>query len=835
MRNVVCLLSISPRPVHLPPALTPLRKESSMARTLWVLATLLLVAVPCHATDIADLHTNDAQGQTLWNGSIVTVSGVMTVSTGMFSTTYIDAYVQDETGGIMVYHPRIPVTLAIGDSVTLTGEIQQYRGMTELVPDSAQVVLHASGVAIPDTQVVTCLEVTQTFHPDYSEPNEGMLVRIENVTYTGTWPAPGNSGGVTITDGTASCVLYIDRDTDLDEMTAPAGTFSVVGVIKQYGGYSPPWTSDYEVLPRYSSDIIFPNAPRILSGPVETAIQPTSVTIVWTTDVASTSVVEYGLTTAYGTTVSGPSSVTDHAVSLTGLTPATIYHYRVKSADSNGTTISGDRVFSSGSAAGSTGAMAVYFNKSVETAYSTGVPAQTVSNLSTVVVPKIDAATYSIDACLYSFSLTNVRDALIAARNRGVLVRFIYEADNYNTYIAALITAGIPCIPDDYGSNDGAGIMHNKFLVIDADARGNSNPANDWVLTGSWNATISGNDPNQNHQNVILIQDQALAGTYTREFEEMWGSSTMTPSAVNSRFGANKSNNTPHHFVINGVPVECYMSPSDAVSQMMADAILAAQKSCFFALMSFTRWTQHDALQSQWYNAEPCFQLRGVFDSAEGGPTSGSRYHDMVADAYAVDPWDPPADDVHLDAEAGTLHHKYAILDASNTAGDPTVITGSHNWSSSAETSNDENTLIVHSAVVANQYLQEFAARYHAAGGNQPLVPVENLAVTLAPSGSDLTMTWSPVACGYSYALYRFTTAFGDTSGVTPHAIISMQPTTYTDVGALGNTEVNYFYYLVPRDLAGGSFGPGLRFGEFDVGMDVAAESPVSKRDAESR
>ena len=38
------------------------------------------------------------------------------------------------------------------------------------------------------------------------------------------------------------------------------------------------------------------------------------------------------------------------------------------------------------------------------------------------------------------------------------------------------------------------------------------------------------------------------------------------------------------------------------------------------------------------------------------------------------------------------------------------MITGSHNWSSSAENVNDENTVIVHDARVANLYHQEFRA-----------------------------------------------------------------------------------------------------------------------------
>jgi hypothetical protein len=57
---------------------------------------------------------------------------------------------------------------------------------------------------------------------------------------------------------------------------------------------------------------------------------------------------------------------------------------------------------------------------------------------------------------------------------------------------------------------------------------------------------------------------------------------------------------------------------------------------------------------------------------------------------------------------AGQLHHKYAIIDYSEPLSDPTVVTGSHNWSSTAENTNDENTVIVHDDRVANLYYQEF-------------------------------------------------------------------------------------------------------------------------------
>lgn len=63
------------------------------------------------------------------------------------------------------------------------------------------------------------------------------------------------------------------------------------------------------------------------------------------------------------------------------------------------------------------------------------------------------------------------------------------------------------------------------------------------------------------------------------------------------------------------------------------------------------------------------------------------------------------------------LHHKYMLIDA-DCYSEPIVITGSQNWSYNGELYNDENTLIIHSQDIANQYLQEFVERYREAGGN---------------------------------------------------------------------------------------------------------------------
>ena len=86
----------------------------------------------------------------------------------------------------------------------------------------------------------------------------------------------------------------------------------------------------------------------IISGVGTSNLTDTSVLIKWITDEAASSVVDYGTTLAYGSSVSNASLTLNHVVSVTNLTPATTYHYRVRSRNSTGLqTNSGDFVFTS--------------------------------------------------------------------------------------------------------------------------------------------------------------------------------------------------------------------------------------------------------------------------------------------------------------------------------------------------------------------------------------------------------------------------------------------------------------------------------------------------------
>ncbi len=94
----------------------------------------------------------------------------------------------------------------------------------------------------------------------------------------------------------------------------------------------------------------------VISSVSATSVTSTGATISWTTNQFSSSRVDYGTTTSYGTALSNSTSVLSHSITLTSLTCNTPYHYKVSSTDTNGFTgSSGDNTFTTGSCGSSSG------------------------------------------------------------------------------------------------------------------------------------------------------------------------------------------------------------------------------------------------------------------------------------------------------------------------------------------------------------------------------------------------------------------------------------------------------------------------------------------------
>jgi hypothetical protein len=86
--------------------------------------------------------------------------------------------------------------------------------------------------------------------------------------------------------------------------------------------------------------------PPVISLVATSNLTPTSATVTWQTDMGADSVVEYGLTTAYGSSVGLAPLVSQHAVPLVELESSTTYHYRVTSTNALGQmAVSADATF----------------------------------------------------------------------------------------------------------------------------------------------------------------------------------------------------------------------------------------------------------------------------------------------------------------------------------------------------------------------------------------------------------------------------------------------------------------------------------------------------------
>ncbi|NDI34497.1 phospholipase D-like domain-containing protein [Chengkuizengella sediminis] len=272
--------------------------------------------------------------------------------------------------------------------------------------------------------------------------------------------------------------------------------------------------------------------------------------------------------------------------------------------------------------------------------------------------------------------------------------------------------------------------MHNKFAIIDEK----------WVFTGSWNYTVTGlygTDENMvngvlggNQQHVVEVNSAELASIYEVEFNEMWGSSTLTPDPVNSDFNTRKTDNTTHSIDINGTTVEVYFSSGDNALGRVKDIIKnEAEYSTYFTIFAWSDQPILDELKYKWegsysdlQGALTGFDVRGVFDSSywsqwwSASVDMTGRTASQSSNGNPNNRWAYSAP-VFQDNESRKLHSKTMLIDVDTTS-DPTVIVGSTNWSENGNNVNDENLLIIHSDEITNQFLQEFNARYQNAGGN---------------------------------------------------------------------------------------------------------------------
>ncbi len=298
-------------------------------------------------------------------------------------------------------------------------------------------------------------------------------------------------------------------------------------------------------------------------------------------------------------------------------------------------------------------------------------------------IDKINAAQKSIHIASFEFDLTPVAQALIAAKQRGVDVRWVtddesgLEADEEpdRGQFAMLQDAGI-----EVRSDDRSALMHNKFWIFDSQT----------VWTGSTNITESGIFKQDN--NTIVIHSPALAAIYENEFQEMW----------DGKFGPKSpSQMDQQSTVVNGTPIQVVFTSEDkAIEQAIIPVVNSATRSVRFLAFSFTDFPLAEAMLQRAQNG---VDVAGVFEKV-GSDTDAAELQTLYCAKIPV----------RRDGNSAFMHNKVIVVD------ERYVITGSLNFSSNAENSNDENVIIIDNPEIAKLYMQDFDRIWSRAADPEP-------------------------------------------------------------------------------------------------------------------
>ncbi len=286
------------------------------------------------------------------------------------------------------------------------------------------------------------------------------------------------------------------------------------------------------------------------------------------------------------------------------------------------------------------------------------------------IVSLLNSAQKSIYMAIYELDLPDVVKSLIDAKNRGVKVEVVMDDRMKGKWAAKkLLSEGIPVVFDDREP-----YMHNKFIIIDSAV----------VITGS--ANLKESSIYRNDNNVVIIRSRLIAENYIKEFEEMF---------KYKKFGALSPRNTDCCFKIGNYRIEIYFAPEDDAEGRMIRLINGARKSIKFAAFSFTDNELGGALI---YAKKRGVNVIGIIER-KSVKNRGSEYKKFMRNGITVFP----------DGNPYNMHSKYIIID------DSVVITGSYNFSRSAQRFNDENVLIIFSRRIAKEYSQNFKKIYEEA------------------------------------------------------------------------------------------------------------------------
>jgi len=338
------------------------------------------------------------------------------------------------------------------------------------------------------------------------------------------------------------------------------------------------------------------------------------------------------------------------------------------------------------------------------------------TDICTTLVDLLDKAEQTIDFAIYGArNQTAILESVLRAKKRGVTVRGYVDRDGAgNNYYTStdLWVQEIGDVWDDQDQeatcNQGSGtfrpqcpqpqgfegplqcsayivgdrvlvarhasrapitsnqIMHNKFFVVDGQ----------WVWTGSANISDSGTG-GYNANAVLVMRSREIATTYTREFEQL---RNRTKSRT-----CNKTSDGVEHFTLGDTEITTWFSPQDqtvehGVSGLIARAEDQINVGIFFLTNKFVTASLIGAHRRG-------VQVRVITDATAA--KNGYTKHELLRRAGIP---------VKVENWGGKMHAKAMSVDGDF------LLAGSMNWTAAGDRTNDENSLLIRSTRLAQQF-----------------------------------------------------------------------------------------------------------------------------------
>ncbi len=267
------------------------------------------------------------------------------------------------------------------------------------------------------------------------------------------------------------------------------------------------------------------------------------------------------------------------------------------------------------------------------------------------VIDLIEGAQGRIDIAQFTFSRKNIEAALVAAHERGIVIRLAIDAgqDRGGSLARRLLDAGIDVrfVQGKAAGSTRFGLLHTKFMMIDGET----------LLTGSNNWSSTGTSIN--NENTMIIRgepgDELIDG-FACHFESIWNS--KPDEAVDC----------------SGEHV--FFTPGAAARLALRDSIRSAHTSIDVLMHHFTF---KDLAKELAKAQEAGVSVRLIVNEADRSEVSGSKFQRLL-DAGGKIHFKRVNEDAYQ-----FMHNKLVLIDGE------ILINGSGNWSGSAFFNNYEN------------------------------------------------------------------------------------------------------------------------------------------------